>query len=134
MRKVILFIVIVCFYNAVSAQAIQAIFFNLYTDSLKKEVHNYINVEGKLTNGQYIPLDSTTIQFSSNYGKWIGNNLIIDTNYKKDSVVITAVLKQKKNIFTSITVYLKKNNTPPILKSEKEILEGIDSRKKKKTL
>ncbi|MCZ2222342.1 MAG: hypothetical protein LC122_01745, partial [Chitinophagales bacterium] len=69
-----------------------------------------------------------------NYGKWIGNNLIIDSNYKKDSVIITATLRHNKSLTKSISIYIKKINTPTILKSEKEILEGIDSRKKKKTL
>ncbi|MCZ2222297.1 MAG: hypothetical protein LC122_01510, partial [Chitinophagales bacterium] len=68
MRKIILFIVIVCFYYSASAQDIQDIFFHLYTDSLKKEVYNYINVDGKLSNGKFIPLDSSQIIFESNYG------------------------------------------------------------------
>ena len=38
------------------AQKVDSIYFNLYTDSLKKQVHNYINVDGKFSNGSWLPL------------------------------------------------------------------------------
>lgn len=115
-----------------SAQKVEGIYFNLYTDSLKKGVHNYINVDGKLNNGRFAPLDGKQIIFSSSFGKWEGNDLIIDPSYKKDSVVVTAVLKDDASVTKSITIYLKKNLTPEKLKTEQEILDGLSKPKKKR--
>ncbi len=117
------------------AQKIESIFFNLYTDSLKKEVFNYINIDAKLSNGKFMPLDSTHIKFTSNYGNWQGNNLLIDSTYKKDSIIVYATLKTDVSIQKSITIYFKKNTQYPILKTEKQILDGMNekpaSRKRK---
>ena len=129
-KILLLFCLFVCF--KIFAQKVESISFNLYTDSLKKTVHNYINVDGKLSNGKYMPLDATHLTFTSNYGIWEGNSLIIDSSYKKDSVVVTATLKQNTTVTQSITIYLKKNNTAPKLKSEQEILNELDKPRKKK--
>lgn len=108
---------------AAKAQKVESINFNLYTDSLKKGVYNYINVDGKLTNGTYIPLMSDEVTFTSSGGRWDGNSLIIDTTYKQDSVVITASLKEHPEIKKNVVIYLKKILTEPPLKTEKELLE-----------
>ena len=54
--------------NAASAQKVDSIYFHLYTDSLKKGFYNYINVDGKLSDGSWTPLDSTEILFTSDAG------------------------------------------------------------------
>ncbi len=38
-------------FNNSYAQKIEYVNFNLYTDSLKKGLHNYINVDGYIGNG-----------------------------------------------------------------------------------
>ena len=106
-----------------SAQKVDSIYFNLYTDSLKKGVYNYINVDGKLTNGTYQPLMSNEVAFTSSAGRWDGNSLIVDSAYKQDSVVITASLKEHPEVKKNVTIYLKKIVTEPPLKTEKELLE-----------
>ena len=122
MKKfLIIFIVLSAF--TVRAQKVDSIYFNLYTDSLKKGVHNYINVDGKLTNGTYQPLMSNEVAFTSSAGRWDGNSLIVDSAYKQDSVVITASLKEHPEIKKNVTIYLKKIVTEPPLKTEKELLE-----------
>ncbi len=105
------------------AQKVESIYFNLYTDSLKKGVYNYINIDGKMANGSYLPLMSDEVKFTSSAGKWEGNSLVIDSTYKKDSVVITASLKEHPEIKKNVTIYLKKIVTEPPLKTEKELLE-----------
>lgn len=132
MKKSILFLGFIAFSSHIFSQKIESIYFNLYTDSLKKGIHNYINVDGKLSNGRYMPLDASHIIFTSNYGIWQGNDLIIDSTYKKDSIVITATLKQNAAISQSITIYMKKNLNPPKLKTEQEILNDLEKPKKKK--
>jgi hypothetical protein len=124
-------IICVLFSFAAKAQKVDSIFFNLYTDSLKKGVHNYINVDGKLTNGQFYPLTSSEVALFSSSGVWDGNSLIIDTSYKKDSVVITAILKEKPTIRKVITIYLKKVETEPELKTTEELMEEWRSKGKK---
>lgn len=119
------------FSTTTQAQKIESIWFNLYTDSLKKGVHNYINVDGKLDNGRYTPLDNKQITLTSNYGVWQGNDLIIDSSYNKDSVVVTAVLKSDVSITKSVTIYMKRNLTPERLPTEAEVLQSKPARKKK---
>ena len=120
-----------------NAQQIESIEFHLYTDSLKKGVHNYINVDGKLSDGNWRPLGSKLLQLSSNAGTWDGNNLIIDSSYNRDSVVVTALLKDNNAVQKTVTIYMKKNLSNPLLKTEEELLNewndnGAKSRKKKR--
>lgn len=116
------------------AQKVESISFNLYTDSLKKGVHNYINVDGKLANGSFYPLMAEEIEFSSSAGKWQGNSIIIDSAYRKDSVVITAKLKSNPIVSKSVTVYMKRIVIEPPLKTEKELLEEWKKNSRKKSL
>jgi len=109
------------------AQQIQSIEFHLYTDSLKKGVHNYINVDGKMSDGSWRPLGSKQIQFTSNTGTWDGNSLIIDSSYNKDSVVVTAALKENSAMQKTITIYMKKNLTNPRLKTEEELMNELNN-------
>ena len=133
MKKIIyiLFLVAV-FATKAKAQKIESIYFNLYTDSLKKGVYNYINVDGKMSNGSFAPLDAKQLIFSSSYGKWDGNSLIIDSSYSKDSVVVSIVCRENASILKSTTIYMKKNLVPEKLKTEQEIIDGFTKPKKKR--
>lgn len=122
MKKLVTILIVLSAFTA-SAQKVDSIYFNLYTDSLKKGVHNYINVDGKLTNGTYQPLMSNQVAFTSSAGRWEGNSLVVDSAYKQDSVVITASLKEHPEVKKNVTIYLKKIVTEPPLKTEKELLE-----------
>ncbi len=129
--KYILLVSILCWSaNKASAQPVQQLYFNLYTDSLKKGTHNYINVDGKLSNGSFMPLDTKQIKFSSNYGKWDGNSLIIDSTYQRDSVVVTATLIANPSLQKSVTIYMKKITVEPPLKTEQELLDELKRKKK----
>lgn len=123
MKYFILFILF-SFSLAVKAQKIESIYFNLYTDSLKKGIHNYINVDAKLTNGNYLPLTNKQITFWCNTGEWDGNDLIIDSSYKADSVVVKATVKDQPQLSKTVTIYLKKRLDNPLLKTEAEILNN----------
>lgn len=128
MKKIIPAFLLIISFTARS-QKIDSIYFHLYTDSLKKEVHNYINIDAKLANGKYLPLSDNEITFWSNAGIWQGNDLIIDSTYKADSVVIKAVLKAYPELNKTITIYIKKITANPVLKTESEIIN--DPKKKK---
>ena len=76
--------------TAVKAQQVDSIYFHLYTDSLKKGQHNYINVDGKLANGNWMPLTSKEIQFSCAQASFEGNELVIPMDFKPEKVTVKA--------------------------------------------
>ena len=125
------FICLLFITTAGRSQRIDSIFFHLYTDSLKKGTYNYINVDGKLSNGHYLPLTDKQVKFESNTGHWEGNNLIIDSSYKKDSVLIKATLREQPKLAKTIVVYIKKSAYEGKVYTEKELYENEKSKKKK---
>jgi hypothetical protein len=127
----VLLAVISSFAILTNAQKVDSIYFNLYTDSLKKQVHNYINIDGKLADGTWLPLTDKDILFSSSTGKFQGNNLIIDSNCTDKKVSIKAVLKSNPAIWREVTVYIKTLPDNERLKTIDEVLRPSDSRRKK---
>jgi hypothetical protein len=109
----LLIILFILTSSAGKTQKVDSIYFNLYTDSLKKGVYNYINVDGKLRSGIYQPLMSDEVAFESTVGKWDGNSLIIDKEVKVDSVKVTAYVKKQPEIKRSIVIYVKKIEVEP---------------------
>ena len=108
-----------------SAQKFENIYVNLYTDSLKKGTYNYINIDGKLDNGRYLPLDSSEIIFTASDGKFFGNQLWIDPNFPKEKVSIKAVLRSNPALHKEFDIYIKKIPNPVKLKSEDDILNEM---------
>lgn len=113
------------------AQKIDSIYVHLYTDSLKKGTLNYINIDGKMQDGHYLPLDSTHLTFSSCDGKFEGNSLWIDPSFSKEKVTIKVVLKSNPSIFKQFDVYIKKTPDPE-LPTEKELLNELKKNSKNK--
>ena len=113
------------------AQKIDSIYVNLYTDSLKKGTFNYINIDGKLSNGSYLPLDSTHVALVSSDGKFTGNDLWIPRDFSKDKVTIKAILLSNKTVCKTFVVYIKKMPDPE-LKTEQQILEEMKNSPKRK--
>jgi hypothetical protein len=120
--KHILWFIFITISTYAKAQKIDSIYVHLYTDSLKKGTYNYINIDGKLTNGRYLPLDSTDIIFSSDYGKFYGNSLWLDPGFSKEKVNIKAILRSNPSMFKQFTIYIKKIPNPVHLKTIEEIL------------
>ena len=96
------------FASLAKAQKIDSIYINLYTDSLKKGTYNYINVDGLLSNGHYMPLDSTQLIFTSSAGKFYGNSLLIGRDFKDEKVLIKVVLRSKPSLCKEFEMYIKK--------------------------
>jgi hypothetical protein len=133
MMKQILFSTIIPFLTVpLFSQKIDSIFFHLYTDSLKKGQHNYINVDGKLSNGHWQPLTSKEIQLSSSSGEFEGNNLILSPDFKGEKIKVKAVLKSNPEIWKEITIWIKKLPDPDRLPTKEEILQGNQPRKRKR--
>lgn len=93
----------------VSAQSLDSIFFNLYTDSLKKGTYNYINVEGHFTDGTYLPLSNKELKFTASGGKFNGNSLFIDSSFTDEKVTIKAVVIRNPRLAKEIDIYIKKS-------------------------
>lgn len=127
-------VTVICFAGMtgpeLSAQKVDSIFFHLYTDSLKKGTHNYINVDGKLANGKWKPLSDKEILFTTSYGTFEGNELVLPDNPTAEKVTIKAVLKDQPGIYKEITIWIKKKPDPDKLPTAEEILNKKKSKNK----
>jgi hypothetical protein len=131
MRKVLVVLGFILATNAVSAQKVDSIYFNLYTDSLKKGFFNYISVDGKLSDGQWVPLDSTSVRFISNAGFFKGNDLFIDSSYNGETVKIKAILRSNPHVWKETVIYIRKRGFDEPLKTNEEILNEMKNKGKK---
>jgi hypothetical protein len=114
-----------------NAQQVDSIYFNLYTDSLKKGTNNYINVDGKLSNGRWLPLTSKEIQFSSSDCKFSGNELVIPSDFSLDKITVKAVLKSNPSMWLERTIWIKKKPDGD-LPTKDEILRDMNSKPKRR--
>lgn len=112
------------------AQKVESIYVNLYTDSLKKGTFNYINIDGKLSNGRYLPLDSTQLVFWASAGKFSGNSLWIDRDFAAQKVDIKVSLRDNPALVKEFTIYIKQLPDPE-LKTMDEIMNKSKSKKGK---
>lgn len=120
----ILLLVMLTSFN-LFAQDIREIYVNLYTDSLKKGTFNYINIDGKLANGRYIPLDSNYLTFTSNYGSFYGNSLYIEKNCLVKKVSIYVTLKRNPSLHKSFEIWIKTQEDNAPLPTNQEILDRL---------
>lgn len=130
MKKIILFLILTVSISSLFAQKVDSIYFNLYTDSLKKGQHNYINIDGKLSNGRWMPLSAKDIQFSCSDADFEGNELIIPENFKKEKVTVKAVLITNPAIWLEKTIWIK-TRPDPELPTRDEIMKSVPSKKNK---
>jgi len=114
-----------------NAQKVDSIFFNLYTDSLKKGTHNYINVDGKLSDGKWKPLTAKEIEFTTTYGKFENNELILPAECREQKVTVKAVLKSNPAIWKEVTIWVKKKPDDEKLPTTEEILNSGKQKKVK---
>lgn len=104
-----------------NAQTPDSIFFHLYTDSLKKGTYNYINVDGRMRNGSWLPLTDEQLRFTTTGGRFERNSLFLDTGFAQEKVLITATLKTDTAVSKSITIYVKKGIDAEKPRTEEEI-------------
>lgn len=114
------------------AQKVDSIYVNLYTDSLKKGTYNYINVDGLLSSGKYLPLDSNHLIFTSSYGKFHGNSLWIDWDCKVEKVNINVAMRKNPALHKEFVMYIKKKEDNEKLPTSEEIIERMKDDIKKK--
>jgi len=129
--RILLFVVLLAAANSLKSQQIESIHFNLYTDSLKKGTHNYINVDGKLSNGKWLPLTAKEIQFSSSECSFSGNELIIPADCTVEKITVKAVLKSNPKLWLEKTIWIKKKPDPE-LPTKEEVMQELKTKKKQK--
>ena len=121
MKKSLLGLALILLTVVLKAQKIDSIFFHLYTDSLKKGTYNYINVDGRLSNGTWKPLNTKDVEFTSSACKFSGNDLIVPASFKEEKITIKAVLKTNPAVSIERTVWVKRNPDTEILPTEEEL-------------
>ena len=124
MKKYLLFCLVLISASSLSAQKVDSIYFHLYTDSLKKGQHNYINVDGKLSDGRWMPLTSKDIIFSCAEASFQGNELIIPVDFKPEKVKVKAVLRSNPLMVIERTIWIKKKPDDERLPTNEEVLKG----------
>lgn len=117
--------------KTIAIEKIDSIYFHLYTDSLKKGTYNYINVDGKMADGKWKPLTSKEINFTSSYGTFDGNQLILPADPTVQKITIKAVLKSDPALWREVTLWIKKKPDDERLPTNEEIMNGTKAPKKK---
>lgn len=120
---------LLCLFYSANGQKIDSIYANLYTDSLKKGTYNYINIDARLSNGSYLPLDSSHLIFTSSAGRFSGNSLWIDPSFSGEKVNIKVVLRNNPSLSRQFDIYIKKLADNEKLKTADEILSEMSGRK-----
>ena len=124
MKKFFLFGIVIFAFIIGNAQKVDSIYFHLYTDSLKKGTHNYINVDAKLSDGKWRPLSAKDLNFTSSYGTFEGNELILPDKPTVEKLTIKAVLKSDPALWKEITIWIKKKPDDEVLPTAEEILKN----------
>ena len=132
MKRLLLLFTFLIALNQVKAQKVDSIYFNLYTDSLKKGTYNYINVDGKLSDGRWLPLTAKEINFTASSGSFDGNSLFIDSSFNGKKITVKAILKQNPQIYREVTIYIKTTIHDEKLKTTDELLKEWEKKAKDK--
>lgn len=126
MKRILIFTLLIFSASPLLAQKVDSIYFHLYTDSLKKGQHNYINVDGKLSNGRWLPLTSKEITFFCAEASFEGNELIIPADFKEEKVTVRAALKSNPLIVIERTIWIKKKPDDEKLPTKNEVMKPND--------
>jgi hypothetical protein len=132
MKKILLIVLLAIAGSALRAQKVDSIVFHLYTDSLKKGTHNYINVDGKLSNGQWQPMTQKELKFTSSSCQFSGNELIIPHDCTEEKITVKAELKTNPSMWVERTIWIKKVPDPDNLPTQEEILRDMRKNKGKR--
>ncbi|MBN8687827.1 MAG: hypothetical protein J0M10_12445 [Chitinophagales bacterium] len=118
--KLTLPLLLILFSLSVKAQQVDSIYFHLYTDSLKKGQHNYINVDAKLKNGRWLPMTAKDVEFSCNQARFEGNELVIPVDFSEPKVTVKAVLKSNRSLIIETTIWIKTRPDPELPKLKRQ--------------
>ncbi|MHA4847012.1 hypothetical protein ACX0G7_22795 [Flavitalea antarctica] len=123
MKKIITIILFISAFKTADAQKLDSLYFNLYTDSLKKGTFNYINVDGRYSDGRYLPLTTKELIFTCDAGKFEGNSLFLDSSVKLEKVVVKVSLKTDPSVTRERIIYIKKFEDSSGVKTMEEVMQ-----------
>lgn len=132
MKKLLLIISCAFAWSLLPAQKVDSIFFHLYTDSLKKGTHNYINVDGRLSNGTWQPMTAKEVKFGSSACEFSGNELVIPPGFSGEKIVVWAELKSNPSQRIERTIWIKKKPDPEFLPSKDEVMREGNGRRRRR--
>lgn len=119
-------------FNGLKAQKLEEIYFHLYTDSLKRGTFNYINVDGKFSNGNWRPLTDKELIFKSDVGYFKGNSLFLADTLQIEKVKVWAILKSDTTIQKSTDIYIKISSDWGKVVSSEEVIQDSGNQRKKR--
>lgn len=114
MKNWLLIFFILTSSGLLEAQEVDSIFFHLYTDSLKKGQHNYINVDARLKNGRWLPMTAKEVDFSCATAVFSGNELIIPEDFVPEYVTVKARLRANPKLEIERKIWIKKLPDPDL--------------------
>lgn len=129
MKVVITILLFIGATGPLAAQKLDSLYFNLYTDSLKKGTYNYINVDGRFSDGRYLPLTAKELNFFCDAGKFDGNSLYLEPGTRLEKVVIKVSLKSDSAVSRERTIYIKKFDDVSGLKTMDEVMQPAKKRR-----
>lgn len=129
LRFVLIFVLSLSGAAGLNAQQVDSIYFHLYTDSLKKGTHNYINVDGKTADGRWLPMTAKEINFSASDYSFNGNELVLPMECAVEKVTVKAVLKSNPAVWRETTIWIKKA-PDPALPTKDDILKNSNQRRR----
>ena len=124
MKQIFLFTILILFAFLSNAQKIDSISFHLYTDSLKKGTHNYINVDGKTSDGKWMPLTAKDLTFTTSYGTFEGTELVLPDNPTVEKITVKAILKTNPKLWKEVTVWIKRKPDDEMLPTTDDVLKN----------
>ena len=124
MKQIFLSTILILSAFLSNSQKIDSISFHLYTDSLKKGTHNYINVDGKTSDGKWMPLTAKDIAFTTSYGTFEGTELVLPDNPTVEKLIIKAILKTNPKLWKEVTIWIKRKPDDEMLPTTDEVLKN----------
>jgi hypothetical protein len=88
-------------------------------------------VDGKLSNGKWKPLTEKEISFTTSYGFFEGNELILPAECTEEKVKVKAVLKDRTSTWKEITIWIKQKSDNEKLPTKEEVMKGKKNSKNK---
>ena len=124
MKQIFLSTILILSAFLSNSQKIDSILFHLYTDSLKKGTHNYINVDGKTSDGKWMPLTAKDLTFTTSYGTFEGTELVLPDNPTVEKITIKAILKTNPKLWKEVTIWIKRKPDDEMLPTTDDVLKN----------
>jgi len=123
MKYILIILLFIAHGQESNGQQVDSIFFHLYTDSLKKGTHNYINVDGRLSDKKWKPLTEKEILFTASFGRFEGNELILPAACPVEYIKVKATLRSRPQMSIETIIWIKKNEGNEKLPTRNDMLK-----------